>query len=136
MSRPVSQEVSDLWRGTALNSVNISDNFSHREFTATLQHLKPCIAPGLDFICPELILNAGAALKSFGYVTSFLPVCGDSKSSRSGEERLNRDPKANKTHGGPKELSIDFSALCLERLIYARVEPVIDPLLPKEQAGF
>ena len=24
----------------------------------------------------------------------------------------------------------------LERLIYARVEPLIDPLLPKEQAGF
>ena len=34
-----------------------------------------------------------------------------------------------------------ISLLCvpyniLERLIYARVEPLIDPLLPKEQAGF
>ena len=42
---------------------------------------------------------------------------------------------------GPKTLSTDISALCplqkiLERLIYARVVPLIDPLLPKEQAGF
>ena len=34
-----------------------------------------------------------------------------------------------------------ISLLCvpykiLERLIYARVEPLIDPMLPKEQAGF
>ena len=24
----------------------------------------------------------------------------------------------------------------MERLVYARVEPIVDPLLPKEQAGF
>ena len=68
-SRLVSQEVSDLWRATTPDAVNISDNFSQREFTAALQHLKPGKAPGPDSICPELILHAGAALKS-----SFLPV--------------------------------------------------------------
>ena len=51
-----------------------------------------------------------------------------------------RDPKANEARGGPKELSTDISALCpykiFERLINARVKPLIDPLLPKEQAGF
>ena len=40
-SRLVSQEVSDLWRATTPDAVNISDNFSQREFTASLQHLKP-----------------------------------------------------------------------------------------------
>ena len=49
-SRLVSQEVSDLWRATTPNAVNISDNFSQREFTAALQHLKPGKAPGPDFI--------------------------------------------------------------------------------------
>ena len=63
-SRLVSQEVSDLWRATTPDAVNISDIFSQREFTAALQHFKPGIAPGPDFICPELIIHAGAALKS------------------------------------------------------------------------
>ena len=64
-SRLVSQKVSDLWRATTPDAVNISDNFSQREFTAALQHLKPGKAPGPDSICPQLILHAGAALKSW-----------------------------------------------------------------------
>ena len=64
-SRLVSQEVSDLWRATTPDAVNISDNFSQREFTAALQHLKPGKAPGHDSICPELILHARTVLKSW-----------------------------------------------------------------------
>ena len=60
----VSQEVSGLWRATTPDPVNISDNFLQRKFTAALQHLKSGKAPGPDFICPELILHVGAALKS------------------------------------------------------------------------
>ena len=49
-------------------------------------------------------------------------------------------PKPMKPVGDPK-IYRPISLLCvpykiLERLIYARVEPLIDPLLPKEQAGF
>ena len=45
-----------------------------------------------------------------------------------------------KSVGDPKSYRPIF-LLCvpykiLERLIYARVEPLIDPLLPKKQAGF
>ena len=72
---------------TTPDAVNISDNFSQREFAAALQHLKPGKASGPDSICPELILHAGAALKS-RLRASFLPVCADSKLPRSGEERL------------------------------------------------
>ena len=50
-SRLVSQEVSDLWRATTPDAVNISDNFSQREFAAALQHLKPGKASDLDSIC-------------------------------------------------------------------------------------
>ena len=35
-SRLVFQKVSDLWRATTPDAVNISDNFSQREFTAAL----------------------------------------------------------------------------------------------------
>ena len=72
-SRLVSQEVSDLWRATTPDAVNISDNFSQREFAAALQHLKPDKAPGPDSICPELILHAGAALKS--WLRDFISSC-------------------------------------------------------------
>ena len=58
------QKVSDLWRITTPDAVKISDNFSHREYAAALQHLKPGKALGPDSICSELILHAGAALKS------------------------------------------------------------------------
>ena len=69
----LSQEASDLWRATTPDAVNISDNFSQREFAAALQHLKPCKAPGPDSILPELILHAGAALKS--WLRDFLSSC-------------------------------------------------------------
>ena len=139
-SRLVFQEVSDLWRATTPDAVNISENFSPREFTAALRHLKPGKIPGLDFICPELILHAGAALKS--WLRDFLFSC----LRRLKIPKIWRRalvvaiPKPMEAVGDPK-IYRPISLLCvpykiLERLIYARVEPLIDPLLPKEQAGF
>ena len=72
-SRLVFQEVSDLWRATTPDAVNNSDNFSQREFFAALQHLKPGKALRPDYICSELILHAGAALKS--WLRDFLSSC-------------------------------------------------------------
>ena len=56
-SRLVFQKVSDLWRVTTPDPVNISDNFLQKEFTPGLQHLKQGKTPGLDSIFPELILH-------------------------------------------------------------------------------
>ena len=138
--RLVYQEASDLWRATTPDEINISDNFSQREFTAALQHLKLGKAPGSDFICSELILHAGAALKS--WLRDFFSSC----LRRLKIPKIWRRalviviPKPTKPVGNPKSYR-PISLLCvpykiLERLIYARVEPLIDPLLPKEQAGF
>ena len=140
-SRLVSQEVSDLWRATTPDPVNISDNFSQREFAAALQHLKPGKAPGPDSICPELILHAGAALKS--WFRDFLSYClRRLKISKIWRRALVvAIPKPGKPVGNPKSYR-PISLLCvlpykiLERLIYAHIEPLIDQLLPKEQAGF
>ena len=83
-SRPVAQEVSDLWMATTPDPVNISNNFSQTEFTAALKHLKQGKAAGPDSIFPELIIHARAALKS--WLPDFFS--SDSKFPRSGEERL------------------------------------------------
>ena len=134
-SRLVFQEVSDRWRATIPDAVNISDNFTQREFTAGLQHLKPGKAPGPDSICPELILHAGAALKS--WLCDFLSSC----LRRLKIPKIWRRalvvaiPKPAKPVGDPKSYR-PISLLCvpykiLERLIYARDKPLIDSLLPK-----
>ena len=139
-SRLVSQEVSDLWRATTPDSVNISDIFSHREFTAALQHLKPGKAPAPDSIFPELIIHARAALKS--WLRDFLSSC----LLRLKIPKIWRRAlvvaisKPAKPVADPKSYR-PISLLCaaykiLERLIYARVEPLIHPLLPKEHGGF
>ena len=139
-SRLVFQEVSDLWRATAPDTVNICDNFSQRECTAALQHLKPGKAPGPDSIFPELILHAGAALKS--WLCDFLSSClHQLKIPKIWRRALVVTiPKPEKPMGYPKSYRL-ISLLCvpykiLERLIYTHIEPLIDPLLPKEQAGF
>ena len=139
-SRLVYQEVSDLWKTTTPDAVNISDSFSQREFTAALQHLKPGKAPGPDSICSELILHAGAAMKS--WLRDFLSSC----LRRLKIPKIWRRalvvaiPKPTKPVGDPK-IYRPISLLCVpykirERLIYACVQLLIDPLLPKEQAGF
>ena len=139
-SRLVSQEVSDLWRATTSDAVNISDSFSQREYTAALQHLKPGKAPGSDSICPDLIFHAGAALKF--WLCDFLSSC----LRRLKIPKIWRRalvvaiPKPTKPVEDPKSYR-PISLLCvpykiLERLMYACVKPLMDPLLPKEQAGF
>ena len=113
-------------------------NFSQREFAAALQHLKPGKAPCPDSICSELILHAGAALKS--WLRDFLSSClRRLKIPKIWKERLwSRSPNQQSPWGTQRVID---RYLCvpykiLERLIYARFEPLIDPLLPKKQAGF
>ena len=133
-SRLVSQEVSD-WKAATPDAVNISDNFSQREFAAALQYLKPGKAPGPDSICSETILHAGAALKS--WLRDFLSSCLRRLKIPKIWRRalLVAIPKPAKPVGDPKSYR-PISLLCVpykifEKLIYARVEPLIDPLLPK-----
>ena len=86
-SRLISQEVSDRWRALILSPVNLSGDFSSREFAAALQHVKPGKAPDPDSICSELIIHAGTALKS--WLRGFLSSClRQLKISKSGEEHL------------------------------------------------
>ena len=67
------QESLDLWRDTSADAVNISGDFSQREFAAALHHLKPGKALGPDSIFPKLLIHAGLGLKS--WLCSFLSSC-------------------------------------------------------------
>ena len=120
--------------------VNISESFVSREFAAALKHLKPGKAPGPDSICTELISHAGVALKFWlcGFLSSSLRHLKIPKVWR--RVVVVAIPKPKKPVQNPKSYHPIF-LLCvpykiLERLIHAVVEPIVDPLFPREQAGF
>ena len=94
----------------------------------------------MDSIFPEFILHARSAPKSWFY--DFLNSCMRQLKIPKVWRRtlVVANPKSEKPLGDPKSY-LPISLLCvpfkiLERLIYARVETINDPLLPKEQAGF
>ena len=120
--------------------MNISGDFSPREFAAALHYLKPGKAPGLDSICPELLIHAGHGLKSLlrGFLSSCLRQLKIPKVWR--RALVVAIPKPSKPVEDPKGYR-PISMLCvpykiLERIIYNRVEPIVDSLLPKKQPGF
>ena len=126
-SRLASQEVSNLWRATTPDSVNISENFAHRKSTAALQHLKSGKAPCLDSIFPEFIIHAGAALKS--WLRDFFSCLRRFKISKIWRRALVvAISKLMKPVGDLKSYRL-ISLLCVsykipKRLIYAHVEPI------------
>ena len=139
-SRLVSQEVSDLWRASATSAMNVCGSFTSSEFAAALKHLKPEKAPNPDSICPELLFHAGATLKSWlcGFLSSCLHHLKIPKIWR--RALVVAIPKPMKPVEDPKSYR-PISLLCvpykiLERLIYSRIEPIVDLLFPREQAGF
>ena len=108
------------------------------------QHLKPGKSPGLDSILPEFILHEfilhWSALKS--WFCDFLTSCvRQLKIPKIWRRALAvAIPKPENPLGDPKSYR-PITLLCVpfkirERLIYARVELIIDPLLSQEQAGF
>ena len=132
--------MSDRCRALIPSPVNLSGDFSSREFAAALQHVKPGKAPGPDSICLEPIIHAGTALKSWlrGFLSSCLRQLKVPKVWR--RALVVAIPKPKKPVEDPKSYR-PISLLCvpykiLEQLIYARIEPIVDPLLPGKQAGF
>ena len=139
-ARLVAKEVSELWKIKTPAGESISHDFTPEEFSSALQLLKTGKARGPDSISPELILHAGAALKT--WLNKFLSSCMRQQRLPKIWRRASvvAIPKPMKPPGDPKSYR-PISLLCipfkiLDRLIYARIEPIIDPLLPQEQAGF
>jgi len=136
----VNKELSDLWKIPTPESHSISEPFRPEELAAALRRLKPGKSPGLDSIFSKFIIHAGSALKSWFYdfFTSCLRQLQIPKICR--RALIVAIPKPEKPLGDPKSYR-PISLLCvtfkiLERLIYDRVDPIIDALLSQEQAGF
>ena len=139
-TRLVNKELPDLWKIPTPGGQSISEPFRPEELAATLRRLKPGKSPGLASKFPEFILHTRSSLKS--WFCDFLNSCMCQLKIPKIWRRalIAAIPKPEKPLGYPKGYR-PISPLCvpfkiLERLIYARVDPVIDPLLPREQACF
>ena len=134
------QEAWELCRVLTTSSKYISRYFSPKDFASALQLLKSRKAPGPNSICPELIFYAVAALKSWSHKLPFfcMPQLKLPKIWR--RALVVAISKPNKLSLDPKSYTpISLSCIpykIVERLIYARIEPIIDSLLPRDQAGF
>ena len=134
ISRSVMQELSDLWRATAPDAVNISGDFLQDNL------LLPGKAPGSDSICPDLLIHASPSLKLWlrGLLSSCLRQLKTPKVWR--KALVVAMPKPSKPVEDPQSYR-PVSLLCVpykihERLIYNRVELIVNLLLSKELAGF
>ena len=139
-TRLINKQLSDLWKIPTPEDHSISEPFRPEELAAALRRLKPGKPPGLDSIFPEFILHARSDLKSWfcGFLNSCMRQLKIPKIWR--RALVLATPKPEKPLGDPKSYH-PISPLCvpfkiLETLIYARVETIIDPLLPQEQMGF
>ena len=139
-ARLVNKEMSQLWKTPTPSGKKITQDFTPEKFACALLRIPSGKAPGSDSVCPELILHAGNNLKT--WLNKFLSSCMRHfkipKIWRRATVIAITNPS--KPLHEPRSYR-PISLLCipfkiLERLIYARVEPVIDPLLPHEQAGF
>ena len=130
-TRMVNKELSDLWKIPTPEGYSISEPFRPEELASSLRRLKPGKSPGSDAIFPEFILHAKSALKS--WFCDFLSSCKRQLKIAKIWRRalIVAIPKPEKPFWDPKNCR-PISLLCvpfeiLERLIYSRVDPIIDP---------
>ena len=132
-------EVNDLRRAPSVDA-NLSGEFTKEEMILAIKHLKPNKEAGIDNIHPEFILHQDS--KATEWLRSSCSLCFlMSKLLKIWRRaKVIALPKPNRLLEDPKGYR-PIALLCmpykiLERLLHARLELVIDPKLPKEQAGF
>lgn len=138
-SRRVRKEVAQQWK-IDRNDVSITSSFTTEELTEALKSLKAGKAPGPDDIHPEFLLHAGDVASEWlrQFMSTSMDSCKIPKIWR--KATVIALPKPNKPKDDPKSYR-PISLLCvpfklLERMIHGRINPIIDPQLPHEQAGF
>ena len=114
--------------------------FTTEELVKALKSMKAGKAPGPDDIYPEFLLHAGDAVtkRLCQYMSTCLGRCKIPKIWR--KATVIAFPKRNKPKDDPKSYR-PISLLCipfklLERMIHGCINPIIDPQLPYEKAGF
>ena len=138
-ARQTTSNVYKLRRAPSVDS-NLSGELSPEEMKTALKHLKSGKSPGLDNIHPEFLLNQG--VKATEWLRLFCSQCLHSCKFPQiwRRSKVIAIHKPNNPLDEPKGYR-PIALLCvpykfLERLLHTPLDPVIDPQLPCEQAGF
>ena len=138
-NRHIKQETSKLWQAPGVDG-HLSSPFSPDEIASAIKHLKSGKAQGPDNLPPEFLLHCGP--KCLEWLRLLFSTCLTHQSIPKiwRKASIIALPKPNKPLDNPKNYR-PISLLCipfklLERLLLARLEPIVDPQLPDEQAGF
>ena len=140
VSRDVNAEIARLRASATPVPGSLSEPFSAEETTAAVKLIKSGKAQGPDKIAPEFITHCGSHMLT--WLRVFFSQCMSTlrlpKIWRRSEIIAILKPK--KPADDAKSYR-PISLLCvplklLERLMLARLDPVIDPQLPPQQAGF
>ena len=138
-TRKISGELEDLSRVPS-DDTNLLGDFTSGEIKMAIKHLKPNKEARIDNIHPEYILHQGSKAKE--WLRLFYSVCYQTSKLLKiwRQAKIITIPKPGKPIDDPKGYC-PISLLCvlykiMEWLLHACLDPVIDPKLPKEQAGF
>ena len=138
-TRSIKQETTKLWQAPGADSF-LSTPFTSEELSTAIGQLKSGEAQGPDNIPPGFLLHCGQ--RSQNWLKEFYSSCLSKLTIPKIWRRATiiALPTPNKPTDNPKNYS-PISLLCvpfkvLERLLLARLDPIVDPQLPNQQAGF
>ena len=133
------RKVSSLSRAPSVDA-DMSRDFTIAELRAAIGNLRQGKSPGHDNIHPEFLIHQSE--KTSAWLCSFFSSCFQRSKLPKTWRRATVIAllKPGKPADDPKAYR-PISLLCvpfktLERMILSRIEPVVDPQLPREQAGF
>ena len=135
VGRDVNAEIATLRGSITTGDKSLTESFTETEMKAAISHLKNGKAQCPDHIAPEFISNCGTLM--LNWLREFFSQCMCSLRLPKVWRRADIIAvlKPNKPADGAKNYR-PISLKLLERLLLSRLDPVIDPQLPPEQAGF
>ena len=138
-TRSIKQETTKLWQAPGADGF-LSTSFTSEELSTAIGQLKSGKAQGPDNIPPEFLLHCGQRCQN--WLKEFYSSCLNKLTIPKIWRRATiiALPKPNKPTDNSKNYR-PISLLCvpfkvLERLLLARLDPIVDPQLPNQQAGF
>ena len=138
-TREVNKELKEKLQGASVD-FDLCSDFTVDEMQQALRSLKSGKSPGPDSIHPEFMMHLGTECQNWlkMFMTNCMQRTKIPKSWRRAKIiailKAGKSPKEAGSYRPISLLSVCFKLL--ERLIYNHLLPVVDPQLPRGQAGF
>lgn len=138
-TRVINNDLKKAWSSPSVD-LNLCTDFTTEELTLAIKTLKPGKAPGVDYLHPEFFINMHESctewlVKFYNHCLNLATVPKIWKLSKVVAVLKPKKPPDNPSSYRPVSL-LCISLKLYERLIYNRIQPIAETVLPNEQAGF